>query len=362
MKRGISILCLLGLLGTGGAGPIVAQQPASSQTAPPSQAASSPHQRPSRIFVPAYTVIVPVTVKDSHGQLVGDLRRGDFEIFADEVEQHIGNFSADPVPLSAVVLIDNDLPDRAAGQVQKSLSAIAAGFGPPDEAALVTYDQYPATVSDFSSNNDKLFTQLKRVELGSHSDMVIADPTTAGPVVNGKSLPTATGIPLHGSKRYRETDALNDALYDAATMFKDRGRERRKIIFLISDGANSSQNTHTFDETLHKLQSSDVSVYSISVSRSLPIGRSLLQRGAADIDKYAAETGGDTFYAAKQRSLERLYSDVTEQARNQYTLTFSPQDINPNKDYHSIEVRVLRPGLSIEARKGYYQSTIASIR
>ncbi len=356
MTRGFLSLCVLSLIGAGATGPTIAQQ-----QAPSPQAAPPPRQAPSRIVVPAYTVIVPVTVKDSHGQLVGDLRRGDFEIFADDVEQHIGNFSADPVPLSAVVLIDNDLPDRAAGQVQKSLTSIAASFGPPDEAALVTYDQYPTTVSDFSSNNDKLFTQLKRLELGSHSDMVIADPTTAGPVVNGKSLPTATGVPLHGSKRYTETDALNDALYDSANMLKDRGRDRRKIILLISDGANTSHNTHTFDETLHKLQSSDISVYSISVTRSLPIGRSLLQKGTADIDKYAAETGGDTFYAAKQRDLERLYSDMTEQARNQYTLTFSPQDINPNKDYHSIEVRVLRPGLSIEARKGYYQSTMLPV-
>ena len=34
-------------------------------------------------------VIVPVTVKDSHGQLVGDLTRDDFRILEDGVEQKI---------------------------------------------------------------------------------------------------------------------------------------------------------------------------------------------------------------------------------------------------------------------------------
>ena len=39
-------------------------------------------------------------------------------------------FSSEAVPLSAVVLLDNDLDSRVATQVQKSLISIAAGFGP----------------------------------------------------------------------------------------------------------------------------------------------------------------------------------------------------------------------------------------
>jgi VWFA-related protein len=324
----------------------------------PQQAAPPENQARSRIIVQTNTVIVPVTVKDSLGRLVGDLRRDEFRIFADGVEQQIAYFSAEPVPLSAVLLIDNDLPQGAAKQVQKSLKAIAAGFGAPDEVAVVTYDQFPETLSDFSSNNDQLFTQLKRLEISSHSTVVIADPTTAGPVVNGRPLPTGTGIPLHGSQRYKNTNALNDALFAAGEMLKDRGRDRRKMIFLISEGANSKHNEHTFDETLRRLLFADVSVFSISVTRTVPLGRSLLQRAASEIEKYATDTGGDVFFASKQRDLERLYSDVTEQARNEYTLAFSPQDIHKEEDYHSIEVRVRRPDLNVTARQGYYQSAM----
>lgn len=360
MRQAIRILGLIAFLViVARAQPQAQQRPAGSEPAPrisPAQVPSHPSRN--RIIVRTYTVIVPVTVKDRHGQLVAGLQKRDFRILADGIEQHIENFSASAVPLSAVVLIDNDLPERAASQVQKSLVSISAGFGPGDEAALVTYDQYPTTVSGFTFNNNKLFTQLKRLELGSHSNMVISDPTTAGPMINGQPLPTGTGIPRNGSMRYRETDALNDAIYSAASMLKNRGRDRRKIIFLISDGTNTSHNVHTFDETLHYLLSNDVSVYSISVTRSLPIGRSLLQRGLSDLAKYATDTGGDTFYASKQRDLERLYSEVTEEARYQYTLTFSPQGVNPAKDYHSIDVRVERPDLSVEARQGYYQSAI----
>ena len=317
---------------------------------------------PPAISIVTRTVIVPVTVKDRSGDLIGDLTKSDFRLFSDGIEQKIAGFSSDAVPLSTVVLIDDDLPDRAVTQVQKSLEAIAGGFGPRDEVALVTYDQYPNTISDFSTNNDQLFTQLKRLELGSHPTAIISDPTTAGPFINGQPVPTATGEPQHGSKRPQNTDSLDDAVYAAGEMLRTRPRDRRKIVFLISDGSNSKYNHHTFDETLRMLLEADVSVYSISVTRSVPIGKALVQRGVASIDKYANLTGGDTFFSSKDADLERLYSDVTEEARNEYTLTFYPEQADRTKDFHSIEVRVERPGLDVTARSGYYQSAIAAGR
>jgi VWFA-related protein len=165
-------------------------------------------------------------------------------------------------------------------------------------------------------------------------------------------------MPQHGSQRYKITTALDDALYAAGDMLKARGRDRRKIIFLVSDGSNSKLNTHTYDQTLHSLLAADVSVYAILVSRSVPLGRALLQHGVSELDKYAVSTGGDTFTATKQSELERMYSDVTEQARNQYTLTFVPDDVDRSHDFHPIEVRVKRAGLTIDTRAGYYMSSI----
>jgi VWFA-related protein len=364
MTRLLPLLGLFLLLGATANAQAPPPAPAPQQAAPRQQPGA-----PTRIITVTRQVIVPVTVKDSQGQLVGDLAKDEFRIFADGVEQKILGFSSEAVPLSAVVLLDNDLNERVASQVQKSLTTIAAGFGPSDEVALVTYDQFPETVFDFSFNNDALFTSLKRLELGSHNGAVNAGPTTSGPIGAGpppstagpigSGPPPAASVQLHGSQRYKNTDALNDALFAAGDMLKARGRERRKIIFLISDGTNGGTNEHSFDETLRSLLVGDISVFSISVTRSLPVGKSLVQKGAAELEKYANGTGGDTFFAGKQPDLERLYSAVTEQARNEYTLTFSPEDITKGQDYHPIEVRVRRPDLSITTRGGYYESAIA---
>lgn len=311
----------------------------------------------SRIVVRTELVIVPVTVKDKSGQLVAGLDEDDFRIFEDDVEQKIILFDSNPFPLSAVILIDNNLATKQAEEVQKSLVSISAGFGPNDEAALVTYEDYPETVSEFSSNNDDLFTKLKRLEIGSHSNAIVADPTNAGPLINGQPVPTGQGVPLHGSARPANNTALDDAIFAAGQMLKARGRDRRKIIFLVSDGSNSRHNQHTYEETLRSLLQADISVYSISVTHTIP-GKSIFEHGLGQADRYATNTGGDSFYAGKEDDLDRLYSSVTEEARNQYTLTFSPRGADKTHDYHTIEVRVKRPELNVSAREGYYQSAL----
>jgi len=350
------------------------QPPATSPTTPPDQPPQNqqPGQRApnptstasqqgksgdrdTRAYIRTRTdiVVVPVTVKNHDGQLVGDLRRDEFRVLQDGIEQKIIRFSSDPFPLSAVVVIDNNLSQKQSAQVQKSLIAIAAGFGPADEVAVVTYDQFPKTVSNFSFNNDQLFTTLKRLDLGSHFPGAGFDggPLTAGPTANGHSLETGAPTPL-GAKIPPQTTCLDDAVYAAAEMLKGRGRDRRKSVFLISYGNNSRQNEHNFNQTIQLLLTADVSVYSISV------GHALLQHETARLEKYAQNTGGDAFFAGNAADLERLYSKVTEQARNQYILAFTPEEADRTKDYHTIEVRVRRPDLDVSAREGYYSSAV----
>jgi len=333
------------------------QQPGQRSQNPPSTAAQrgKSGDNDTRAYIRTRTdiVVVPVTVKNHDGQLVGDLRRDEFRILQDGIEQKIIRFSSDPFPLSAVVVIDNNLSQKQSAQVQKSLIAIAAGFGPADEVAVTTYDQFPKTVSDFSFNNDQLFTTLKRLDLGSHFPGAGFDggPLTAGPTANGHSLENGAPTPL-GAKLPPQSKCLDDAVYAAAEMLKGRGRDRRKTVFLISDGNNARHNEHTFNQTIQLLLTGDVSVYSISV------GHALLQHETARLEKYAADTGGDAFFAGNAADLERLYSKVTEQARNQYILAFTPEEADRTKDYHTIEVRVRRPDLDVSAREGYYSSAI----
>jgi VWFA-related protein len=330
-------------------------QESTSSASTAQDAPSSPQQSgaQTRIRIPVNQVIVPVTVKDTAGRLVPDLRQDEFRILEDNIEQKIAFFRADVVPISMVVLIDNDLKSKDAKQVGESLRAIVAGLSLNDEAWVCRFDQFFHPGKGFISDQDKLLTELKRTHLDEQPSVASSGPPVDnGPSINGHSAigdaPNISGglINIKG----QPTKALDDAVYAAAQLLKDRDRERRKIIFLISDGVNGPKfNTHNYDTTRQELLRYNIAVYGVGVGSAF-FDRTKFERLA----KYAHDTGGDVYYGLKTRAMEELYSRVTEEARNQYTLAYAPSGTDRSTDYHSIEVRVKREGLTILTREGYY--------
>ena len=322
------------------ASPTQGQQPAPQQGAP------------TRITVPANLVVVPVTVKDSSGHLVPDLRRDEFRIFEDNIEQRVSYFSVEVIPLSMVVLIDNDLKSKDEKQVAASLRAIVAGLSLNDETFVCRFDQFFHPGQGFITDQDKLLTELKRTQLDSESSVAPSSPAFSNaPSINGHSAigdqPSVGDATIN--IKGQPTKALDDAVYNAAQLLKDRGRDRRKIIFLISDGVNGKKfNTYDYDTTLKELLRYNIAVYSIGV------GSAFFDRRFERLSKYAHDTGGDVYYGLKSRAMEELYGRVTEEARNQYTLAYAPSGTDRGAEYHAIEVRVKREGLTILTREGYY--------
>jgi VWFA-related protein len=327
------------------------------QQAPPASETSSRQEKtqqqvPGRIVKTVTRVIVPVSVKDAAGQLVPDLRRDDFRVLEDNVEQKITDFNADPAPLSIVLLIDNDLKSKDAEQVASSLRSMVAALSLSDEAFVCRFDQYFHEGKGFAADQDKLLKELKRTELDTQPS--VAPPSPAinnGPSINGHSASgeapntAALTILLKG----QPTKALDDAVYAAAQLLKDRERGRRKLIFLISDGINAPKfNKFKYSDALKELLRNDIAVFSIGV------GSAYFDRRFEHLSRYAHDTGGDVFYGMKSRALEELYARVTEEARNQYTLEYSPENTNNEETYHAIEVRVKRERLNVTARQGYY--------
>jgi hypothetical protein len=60
--------------------------------------------------------------------------------------------------------------------------------------------------------------------------------------------------------------------------------------------------------------------------------------------------------------MEELYSQISEQARHEYTLAYVPRGNNRTFDYHLVEVRTTREGLHVKTRPGYYTTPAPSIR
>jgi Ca-activated chloride channel family protein len=322
--------------------PLLAQSP----TSPPPP--TPPSDAQTKIRVNSDLVIVPVTVKNQFGELVPDLEQSEFRVFDQNVEQSIDVFTAEAFPLSLVILIDDDLKSKDAAQMAPTLRAITAGISASDEALVCRFDLdfYPGDA--FSSDLDKLWADLKHVE--EHSG-----PSTAGPVPyvtapsahpEGVGEPKQT-VPIKSGSR--ATKALDDAIHSAATLLHDRGLARRKIILVVSDGVNGPQFNHfTYQDSLEALLHDNISVYSLAV------GGSLTKKKFQRLSSYSEDSGGDIYYASTSANIEKLYSQITEQARHEYTLAYVPRGIGPTAIYHKVEVLVSRPAVTVKTRQGYY--------
>jgi VWFA-related protein len=346
----LTIFLLLCLLAT----PLAAQDtPPATAPAQEPKPAAKPHPGQAPIQVTTSTVVVPVTVKDRNGNLVPDLRRDEFRIFEDNIEQRIDTLSVEAYPLSLVILIDNDLKRKDEQQVEPSLVSIVGGMSSRDEAFICRFDQFFHEGKGFTKDQDKIITELKRTDLESVPSVAPPGGPFNGPTVNNAPAP---GVPPQPAGlqaiKGQSTKTLDDAIFESAMLLKDRDpRNRRKVILLISDGQNGPKfNTHSYDETRAELLRQGITVYCVAT------GSSFFERKFNRLVSYSHDTGGDVYYGAKQQAFSEFYSRIAEEARNQYTLTYSPRG-DRKIDYHTIEVRVRRDGLTILAREGYYGGT-----
>jgi Ca-activated chloride channel family protein len=324
--------------------------PSSATTPGASHDAAQSSEAQNRIRVNSDLVVLPVTVKDQLGELVADLQQSDFRIFDGQVEQSVDLFTVEAFPLSLVVLIDDDLKSKDAAQMSPSLRAILGGISDNDEALICRFDLsfYPGDA--FSSDFDKLWADLKSAQ--EH-----AAPSTAGPVpfvtppsthAAGVGEPKGDAAPVQGG--HRPSKALDDAIFSAAELLHDRGTAHRKIILVVSDGANGADfNHHSYNDAAELLLRDNISVYSLAVGNTIS-----RERKFARLIRYADDTGGDIYYASTSAAMERLYSQITEQARHEYTLAYIPRNTSQTTPYHKVEVRVARPGVSVKTRQGYY--------
>jgi Ca-activated chloride channel homolog len=339
------------------------QNPAPPATNPPPATQAKPPAEPAKsqatISTTTIEVVVPVTVKDRNGNLVADLKRDEFRVFEDGVEQEIRRLNTEAVPISMVVLIDNDLKQKDEQQVEPSLVSIVGGLSVSDEAFICRFDQFFHEGKGFTKNQDRLVTELRRTVLASRSSTPPSGDPFNGPTINNAPAPgtdMSTANPSLLAIKGQPTKALDDAVYEAAMLLKDRdSRKRRKIILLISDGQNGAKfNTHKYDVVREELLRQGITVYCVAT------GSAYFDRRFNRLVSYAHDTGGDIFYGAKEDTLSEFYSRITEEARNQYTLIYSPHG-DSKVDYHKIEVRVRRSGLEVLAREGYYGGTFASV-
>jgi VWFA-related protein len=350
------------------------QEPAPSNVLPPVLPAKGEGASTASYTIRSRTnfVLVPVTVKDSKGQLVAGLTWHDFQLYENGVEQRLTFFTEDPFPLSVAFVIDQSLSSDTMKKVNEALNGLQGAFAPYDEVSVYTYASHVSQATGFTgAQSERLTATLDRVKSpGRYMEVPTnTGPLAEGPIINGRMVDPNT-TPEHNGNYVqiipKEVHVLNDAIFRAATDLAQRSKGRRRLIYVISDGKNQGSKV-SYKEVVRYLLTNQIAVYGTLVGDSAtPILGFLdrfhipMQMNDDILPKYAAVTGGALDAELSRNAIERSFSRITEQVRDQYTLGYNSHISVLDSRFRKIEVRVLRPNVKVTAKQGYYPTATAS--
>ncbi len=296
--------------------------------------AQQPVQEPSEVIrVDVDVVNVLVSVRDKKGRIMSNLNQDDFLIYEDGKQQQIRYFARETdLPLTMGLLVDVSKSQENLIEIQRRAARrfFSEVLRPKDLAFLLSFGAEAELLQDLTGSVRTLQTALDRLRLNAAVGGVLPSP-----------VPTAN--------KPRGT-ILFDAVYLAAEEILRR-EVGRKAAVLITDGVDvgSRVNRDTAVESAHK---SDTILYSIYyVDRS---AYGFYGVSDSDLKKMSEETGGRVFKVDRKNPLEKIFTDLQEELRNQYAIGYTPTNAATDGSFRRIEVRTQRRDLKVQARKGYY--------
>jgi Ca-activated chloride channel family protein len=281
-------------------------------------------------------VSVFATVADGDGRLVEDLKEADFQIFDNGKRQKITLFSAEVQPVTAVVMLDRsgsvapeaDWVREAAGEFVKRLL-------PADRARIGNFaTEIRISPPAFTSDHEALMQVLR-------DDLQSVGPS---PIWTSVDRSITALLPEHG----------------------------RRVVLLMSDGVDApmrSQVKTDVRDVMYRAQYDEIMVYAIGVpteqvsaQNSIHADRSgrltphtvyTSKRGKPDpnLKLLASESGGGYFELDPMVSASALFARVADELHRQYWIGFAAGQLDHK--VHKLEVKVLRGGLTVRARRSY---------
>jgi Ca-activated chloride channel family protein len=282
-------------------------------------------------------VPVDVTVTDAKGLPVHNLRRDDFKLFEDGIEQPIASFNVEkiegaPRPVAIVFALDlsgsmtPEEIDRVAEAMREFSRQLAEH---PAVFAVTTFGMRVKTLQTFTSDREKLERAYDRL---SHEP-------------NGLSTHTY--------------DAVDDAvrmLVRHAPLTREHRLMKRAIV-VITDGFPVGD-TISPDTVIERANAADTSVYVVtmpSYSHLMASTRMTPLPTPLDVSGLADKTGGKSVYA-NERDLGPLFRAIAEEVTSAYVLGFYPPD-EKRKDGVFHTIRVEGPaGMALRQSRPGYQS------
>jgi VWFA-related protein len=259
----------------------------------------------SGIHVNSNLVMLDATVKTKSGEIMGDLKQGDFEVREDGVAQKIALFSRDELPLNVALVLDlSDSIEPFLGPLRDAATTALATLKPDDQVALFTFATDAQLVVPLTTNKDSIASAISSLRGGG-----------------------ATNI--------------NDGIFIAAENFLTTAPQGRRVIILISDDVGTDAGAQGTRDIITETIAADASVYNLKIpGYNPPSTRAYAASipGLVNIGKVAEASGGEIFDVPDTAHLTSVFSALLERIRTRYTLGYYTSASEVGGKPHKLDV------------------------
>jgi Ca-activated chloride channel family protein len=284
-------------------------------------------------------VTVPVSVKSRDGGFISNLRRADFHIFEDGVEQEIAHFETADQPFTVLLMLDiSDSTKIELKDIQNAASAFVNQLQPNDRAQVIAFDKSVVTLTEVTGDRQALSAAIRHVSTGGGTSLY--DAMQMAMTINQKRIAGRQAIVIltdgidtsSGRASYDSTMRLADSRY--ALIYPVQYDSARDVL-----GKQLSSENNGFGATIYTTATGE------------PVSKAF-ERGTRYLQMIAQVSGGRFQYAAGLKDLEDSFARIAEELRQQYGLGYYPRD-RVKKGKRRIKITVNAPGDVVHARDSY---------
>ena len=375
----------------------------------PSGAAQQPstEQPMTTIKAQVREVLLPVLVLDKHNAIVTNLTAKDFTLTEDGRPQVIKSFTSQSnLPFRLGLLVDTsrsvysamDSERKAAGKfIDLMLPADPKAGVQGDQAFLIHFDREVELLEDFTNSRDKLHHELDGMGPTSQERNNQGPETSGGDSGGNGGYGGGRNGGYGGQRGGGGRSGGGTQLYDAIYLASDelmKPKTGRKALIVFSDGADRGSK-ETLNDAIDAADRANVQVFTIYFKgeeerpmNGYPGGghhggmggggypgggggwpgggggnRGGNPRSEAGVDgkkimqQIATRTGGQFFEAKKKDNLDEIYNQIAASLRQQYLLTYTPDKVDTDGEFHKILLKTDKSDLNVITREGYYAPT-----
>ena len=290
---------------------------------------SNPQQRADKTLpTDPEMVFLPVVVTNQEGEYITNLRKEDFRIFEDGVEQDIYRFETPDEPIVIALLLDTSGSEKIMlRKIQNAALDFTDQRRPKDEVGVFSFDENVRFHQQFSVDRIKNRNEIKKINSGGYT-----------------------------------------AIYDAVWIALEKVLApiaKRKALIALTDGVDTHSKGITRAETLQAAKRTQATIYCIYYNTIVAqfgslmapgtfgdTGPNLLAAYAAGreyLEELSEDSGGLVFDGSKD--LRYAFGEISKELESQYSISYFPTNGVTVDKSREVEVKMVRPDLKARTKK-----------